>query len=166
MKTYPCLLLAILLGCSCAGAESISGRFVDKGVVASSGVRETSPVVSLHALFSQQFDLDLGAREYAATDQLELTVHRGHLDVRLLGEQANLLAKVNWRTATYAGIEDEGLMVRVKCRDSIDDTVALLLETVENGRLLQVRVIKHEANVFGPKYHDYGTYFFMREGSG
>ena len=162
MKKLRSLVALTVAGISSTFAWDISGTFEDKGVAVSSESMDSPTVVSLQALLNLEFNAQLGVATYANATEVQIDPGRSNLDLKILGAEGTLLGDVSWSIENYQATEGGGVMVRIRSPRSADDSYVLLLETINEGQLLQAKVMQVEATTFGPKYQELGTYFFPR----
>lgn len=141
---------------------NLSGEYEDKGT-AVPGKADTGPQeVSLHALLSLEFDPAAGVGIRADSSYVEITQEQSTLTFRVFDRDGT----ATWRSRSpfRIGVTIEGphLLVRMSDPRFGDDSFDFILQPVADNRLLQVRVVRHQATPFGPVARDVGTYLFPR----
>ncbi len=141
---------------------NLSAEYEDKGTAVPGKADPAPQEVSLHALLSLEFDPAAGLAIRADSSHVEITQDQSTLTFRVFDRDGT----ATWRSRSpfRIGVTIEGPHVLVRMSDPRfgDDAFDLILQPVADNRLLQVRVVRHQATPFGPVARDVGTYLFAR----
>ncbi|MCF3650414.1 hypothetical protein [Synoicihabitans lomoniglobus] len=142
-----------------SSAVDISGTYDDKGTQ----VRGSTPITaSFHGLLAQEFDPELATLKFAGTARVQLLDHDGTLVVKIYSETNEQLWSSRWSAREGYSHEGELAVVRMKLGEAQDKRWVLVMQPVENGKLLEVKAYRVLPSYIGPRGEPVGTYLFNK----
>jgi len=150
------------LGLGLAGGADISGTYGARGVKVAGAVGDGAAEISLPALLQLEFNAELGLARHASSDVVVIEEGRHWVEVRVLDREGEQTWRTHWNEGE--GFERAGAIRQLSIASPRrgEAAIVFLFETIEDGRLLRLEVVRMVATNFGPVPESMGTFIFYR----
>lgn len=163
-RVWLCLLIALvpLPGLLGQAVElEVAGSYADEGTLVSTDPSLFTGEVSLHALLRVEFDQRLVATRREQTKEVRLSRSNTLLEAAAFDHDGELAWKTQWTVTVGVSGQAHAVMLRIQSPHVTGEEYLLIMEPV-SSELLQIRVQRLEATLFGPMVRASGTYVFSR----
>jgi hypothetical protein len=140
----------------------LSGSYEDTGAGVAGTAATPAGEVSLHALLNLEFDPARARALHERTARIVIAQSKETLSIRVYDSDDKVTREEEWKLGKGYAREGNRALLRLPATSAAREEYLLILQSVAQGRLLQVEVHRITPTTFGPAYRSAGTYVFAR----